>query len=40
MAQWPPSSYVSDIFLHIKYAEKTDDYGIGFSVEVNVSGWG
>jgi len=33
-----PYAHAQNNILHVKYAEKTDDYGIGLGVQVSVPG--
>jgi len=35
-----PCAHAQINTLHIKYNQKTDNYGLGFGVQVSVSGYG
>jgi len=40
ISDFTPYAHAQSNILHMKYAEKTDDSGLGFGVEANVSGYG
>jgi len=38
ISDFTPCAHAQSIIIHMKYAEKTDDHGLGLSVKLNVSG--